>query len=154
MHGLEKRTTYSGPPSRPRTTPGLYQYDTLGWTTSTGYGSTTGWFANVFTAAATEQVAAASFYTASPNATYTLYVYTNVGSSGPTGGTLAGTQSGTIADAGYHTITLSTPVTVTSGQKFSVVVRLTTPGYTYPIAIEYPVGGYSSGPRPPAARVT
>jgi C1A family cysteine protease len=121
-----------------------YQYDTLGWTTSTGYGSTTGWLANVFTAAATEQVAAASFYTASPNATYTLYVYTNVGSSGPTGGTLAGTQSGTIADAGYHTITLSTPVTVTSGQKFSVVVRLTTPGYTYPIAIEYPVGGYSS----------
>ena len=49
----------------------VYQHDTLGWTTSTGCGSTTGWLANVFTAAATEQIAAAS-----SNATYTLHVYT------------------------------------------------------------------------------
>jgi C1A family cysteine protease len=53
-----------------------YQCDTLGWTTSMGCGSTTGWLAPVFTAAATGQVAAAGFYTASSHATYTLHVYT------------------------------------------------------------------------------
>jgi hypothetical protein len=29
-------------------------------------------------------------------------------------------------------------------QKFSVVVKLTTPGYDYPIPVEYPIAGYSS----------
>ena len=30
------------------------------------------------------------------------------------------------------------------GQEYSIVVKLTTPGYTYPIPIEYPVTDYSS----------
>ncbi|MBF0566687.1 MAG: VCBS repeat-containing protein, partial [Nitrospirae bacterium] len=123
-----------------------YQYDPLGWTENASYGcgSTTGWFANIFTAIATEQVSAVSFYTAALNSTYQVQVYTGVGTT-PTSGQLAGTTSGSISTAGYHTITLSSPVSVTSGQKFSVVVQLTTPGYNYPIPIEAPISGYSSG---------
>lgn len=124
-----------------------YDYDPLGWVNSLGYSSTTAWFANVFTAAATEPLRAVSTYAASNSSTYAISIYTGVtgGASGPTsGGTLAATTSGTFATAGYHTVVLPSPVTLTSAQKFSVVVQLTTPGYNWPIPIEYAYSGYSS----------
>ena len=79
---------------------------------------------------------AASWYDASPGSTYEVDVYVN-----PTSGPInssgqSSVTTGTITDAGYHTVRLSTPVSVTSGQKFSVVVKLTTPGYNYPIPME------------------
>ena len=46
--------------------------------------------------------------------------------------------------AGYHTVVLPNTVQLTSGQKFSVVVQLTTPGYNSPIPIESAVANYSS----------
>jgi hypothetical protein len=52
--------------------------------------------------------------------------------------------AGNIATAGYHTIGLPAPVSVSAGQKFSVVVKLTTPDYNYPIPLERPWSGYSS----------
>ncbi|MDD1655395.1 MAG: lectin like domain-containing protein, partial [Methanomicrobiales archaeon] len=122
----------------------VYQYDTLGWTNSLGYSGTTAWFANVFTATASENLAAVSFYTPTPNSAYQVQVYQN-----PTSGPIstagpATTQTGTIALPGYHTVTLATPVAVTSGQKFSIVVKLTTPNYNYPVPMESPISGYSS----------
>jgi len=42
-----------------------YEHDPLGWVSSLGYGSTTAWFASVFTAVATERLQAVSFYAAS-----------------------------------------------------------------------------------------
>ena len=121
----------------------IYQYDPLGWLSALGYGSNTAWFSNIFTASASESLAAVSFHTASPNSSYELYIYTTV-TSGPTTGSLAGSQTGTIASAGYHTISLNSPVPLISGQKFSIVMKLTTPGYNYPIPIEEPFTGYSS----------
>jgi len=47
--------------------------------------------------------------------------------------------------AGYYTIPLPSAVTLTSGQKFSIVVKMTTPGYNYPCAMEEPISGYCSG---------
>ncbi|HEY3379229.1 MAG TPA: Ig-like domain-containing protein, partial [Armatimonadota bacterium] len=123
----------------------IYQYDTLGmvdlFCTST---SGTGWFANVFTAQATETISAASWYTYLPGASYTLRVYTNP-TGGPIGtGKLIANQSGTLNFPGYQTIKLTTPVPVTAGQKFSVVVRLTTVANDFQIPVEYPWSGYSS----------
>ena len=125
----------------------IYQYDTLGWIGNTGYGSSSAWFANVFTATSNSPIAAASWYAAAPNSTYTLYVYTNpsagpISSAGP-----VATKSGTIDTAGYHTIRLDSSVPVTAGQRFSVVVKINTPGYSYPIPIERPYSGYASGAR-------
>lgn len=122
-----------------------YEYDPLGWVTSWGYSSstpTTGWFANVFTAVATEQLQAVSFYVASDNSPYTINVYTGV-TALPTSGVLAGTTSGTFTTPGYHTVVLPTPVSLTNAVKFSVVVQLTTPGYNWPIPSELAVSGYS-----------
>ena len=122
----------------------VYQYDTLGWTSSMGYSSGTAWFANVFTAAGDESLAAVSFYTPTINSVYQVQVYRDP-TTGPisTSGSVI-TQTGTIALPGYHTVTLTTPVALTSGHKFSLVVRLQTPGYSYQIPIESRIPGYSS----------
>jgi C1A family cysteine protease len=121
----------------------IYQYDPLGWTVSYGDGKDTAYFSNIFTAQSADNIAAVSFYTPTVNSRYTVYVYKNVWNS-PVSGSAAVTDSGTISVPGYHTIPLSLPAGVTQGEKFSVVVKLTTPGYQYPVALEYPYAGYSS----------
>lgn len=127
----------------------IYSHDPLGWTTSVGYGSATAWFANVFQADATaSSVKAVSFYSPVPAATYTNTLYRDVTGTNPTNGTLVKTLSGTLNKASYRTIktfkaTGAAP-TVTAGANFSVVVKLTTPGYFYPIAMERNYSGYSS----------
>lgn len=122
----------------------VYQYDPLGMTSRSGFGTTTAWFANVFTAAATERLAAVSFYTTDLNCSYEIRAYTGV-SDIPTSGTSAmPVVNGSLPLPGYHTITLPTPTTLTAGQKFSVVVKVTTSGDTYPIPVEKYYSGYSS----------
>jgi C1A family cysteine protease len=117
----------------------IYQYDPLGWTQRAGYSSHTAWFANDFTARAGDQLAAVSFYAAEPGSSYTLYV----GLGGSSSLTAAG--SGSLSVAGYHTVTLGSPVQLTGGQAFTVAVRLTTPGCYWPIPLETNIAGYSSG---------
>ena len=133
FRGVEPATNYDA----------VYQYDHLGWVGSFGFGAQAAWFANVFQATADSRVAAASWYVPSPGSSYDLYVYVNPGSS-PTSGVPAGVKSGVIASAGYQTVTLDHLVPVSAGTKFSVVVRMTTPGYNHPIACEFAVPGYSS----------
>jgi C1A family cysteine protease/chitodextrinase len=115
----------------------VYQYDPLGATGYTGWTNvTTAWFKNVFTATGNEKINAVGFYTPVANSTYSLYVYVN--------DTQATAKSGTISIAGFHTIVLDNLVQVGAGQKFSIAVCLSTPGYDHPIAIEYPLNDYSS----------
>jgi hypothetical protein len=124
----------------------IYQYDPLGWVVSFGENSETEYFANVFTAQSAENVAAVSFYTGTTDAQYQVSVYRGVQNS-PVKGTAVISESGTIGVPGYHTIPLSSPVPVDKGERFSVMVKLTTPGYKYPVAVEYPLSGFSSGAR-------
>ena len=130
----------------------VYYYDPLGWCMARGYSNPTGWFANIFTAgngsagksSGTENLAAVSFFTASPNSTYAIRVYTGVTAGDPDSGTLAiGPVAGTLVTPGYHTVALPSTVSLTSGQRFSVVVTLTTPGYNFPIPYECYVAGFS-----------
>lgn len=122
----------------------IYQYDPLGIVYPIGAGSNTAWFSNIFTAQASHNVTAVSFYALAVNSAYEVYVYTGVTAGLPRSGTLASTVTGTIPVPGYHTVALTAPAAVSSGQLFSVVVKLTTPGWNYPISIEYPEVGYSS----------
>jgi hypothetical protein len=50
---------------------------------------------------------------------------------------------GTLLAPGYHIITLANPTTVAKGSDFSVLLRLTTPGYPYPIPVQESEPGYS-----------
>lgn len=122
----------------------IYQYDPLGWVVSYGSGSDTEYFANIFTSAGSEDLQAVSFYTAVPDASYQVRVYLDC-SHNPTSGRQAGSVSGTIPIPGYHTIKLDTPIRLAQGQEFAVAVKITTPGYQYPVAMEYPYSGYTSG---------
>ncbi|AKB55149.1 Chitin binding protein [Methanosarcina barkeri MS] len=124
----------------------IYQYDPLGWVTDCGKEdtSTTLWGANIFTAKSDEVLKAVSFYTTDSNCKYILYIYTDVSSSPVTQAGPVISKSGKIPYAGYHTIPLDSKVNLKAGQKFSVVLKLTTSGYGYPIALEMPSSGYSS----------
>ena len=121
----------------------IYQYDPLGWVTSFGAGTDTAWFSNIFTSQGKEDLAAVSFYTPSVDSRYEVYVYTGITNS-PASGSPVTTKSGSISLPGYHTIKLDRTVPLAAGQKFSVVVKLTTPGYNFPIALEYPYPGFTS----------
>ena len=116
----------------------VYQYDPLGCVGSVGPGTASGntyWGANIFTAVANETVNAVGFYALAPNATYTINVQLDNGNTV--------TQSGT-ASFGYQTVSLNSTLPMTVGQSFAVILKMTTPGYKYPIAVEVPVDGYSS----------
>ena len=80
---------------------------------------------------ATASLSAVGFYTLVPGTSYEVYTGSSLGAK-----TLQHERHE--ASMGYHTVTLPTPVTVTEGQPFAVAVKVTTPGYGYPIAIEYP----------------
>jgi PKD repeat protein len=121
----------------------LYDHSPFGYIGSYGSGSTTFKFSNVYTSAGDESIQAVGFYTNEAGAEYTINVYKNP-DSGPvntTAGSLS-TRSGTAALAGYHTVKLTTPVDIQSGDKFSVVIEITNPEYIYPAVIEYNVANY------------
>lgn len=122
----------------------IYQYDPLGWTSNAGYGTTTAWFSNVYRATSNGMIRAAGWYAPAINSSYDLYIYVNPTTT-PRSGTLAASKSGTLAEAGYRTVRLDSGVVIRSGQEFTVVVRLTTPGYYWPVAIEKPYQYYSEG---------
>lgn len=122
-----------------------YSYDDLGWVTNVGGGSPTCWGANMFKATATGSIKAVGFYSNASSTAYEISIYTNCATGKPTSGTKYKTvKKGTITGLGYYTIPLGFYVPVSKGKTFSVVVKFTTKGYNYPIAVEYKMSGYSS----------
>lgn len=122
----------------------IYQYDPYGAVGNLGYDSDVGWFSNIFKSNGNEKLEASSFYVFSPNSSYNIYVYLNPKGNSPVDGVLVDSQSGIISSEGYKTIQLDKIVNLLKGQKFSVVVELTSPNTLYPITIGYPLDGYSS----------
>jgi hypothetical protein len=116
----------------------IYQYDPLGSVGGWGTGSTTTfWGANRFTATATSTLKAVGFYAEAPNTAYEIW-------QGPSTSSLSKVTQGTLPQMGFHTVTLPAGRALTSGVAFVVAVKLTTPGLNYPLALEYPLAGYSS----------
>jgi hypothetical protein len=120
----------------------IYQYDPLGDTGAFGLGSST-WGANIFTANASENLAAVSFYTLSLNAPYEVYIYADPVNGPINASGSAAYTNGTIALPGYHTIPLTSSVPLHAGQRFSVVVKFTSTDTT-PVPTEDQISGYSS----------
>lgn len=117
-----------------------YQYDTLGCDGGTAFANAgTNWMANVFTAGSDDLLSAVGFYTLQPSTAYRVYVIPNFTGS-LANGTLA--ASGTIDDAGYHTVNLSCKAALTQGHPFAVEVEFI--GSDTAIPLEGPVAGYSS----------
>ncbi len=123
-----------------------YGYDDLGWYWNFGnVSNNTYWMANIFKASASGQIKAVGFYTAANSNPYEIYIYTNCAAGKPTSGTkYVKAKKGTIVGKGYYTIPLGFYVPITKGKYFSVVVKLKTTGYKFPIPMEPKVSGYSS----------
>jgi C1A family cysteine protease/sugar lactone lactonase YvrE len=130
-----------------------YSYDPLGWITGMGFAnSEAAWFANVFTASAQEELEAVSFDVASNNSPYAVEIWTGITTGDPTSGTNAGGITGVASTAGYHTFSLASPIPLASGTEFAVVVKLTTPGYSFPVPLQKAMAGYSSAATGSAGR--
>ncbi len=123
----------------------IYQYDPLGWVLDSGYENETAYAANIFTAADSEKLAAVSTYALSQNMNYEIKIYTGVNTGQPTSGELQLTQAGSFTNGGYFTIPLNSAVSLAAGEKFSVAIRFTTPGYGFPVPIEYALYDFRDG---------
>jgi len=124
----------------------IHDYDPLGWCNTYGFDSETGWFANVFPLSEDAMLKAVSFYVAAESASYQVRVYSDVSpdASGGFRGTLVtGPLVGSLDIPGYRRVAMSGDVVLPGGKNFAVEVRLTTPGYLFPVPLELPLEGYS-----------
>lgn len=99
--------------------------------------------ANVFTAEKEEKLSAVSVLTGSENVSYTVTIYRLTEEDLPESGTLCATVSGTFAYGGYHTIPLEDEISLSAGERFSVVLELE--GEDAYILIEQCGSSYYSG---------
>ncbi|MDD5360086.1 MAG: lectin like domain-containing protein [Sulfurovaceae bacterium] len=116
----------------------VYQHEKRGMVNSV-YGAAESMFgANVFTATQSETLSAIGFFTNSVECEYTVSIYLNP-HSGPinTSGAIQ-TFTSYVPDAGYHTLHLPKTITLTSGQKFSVVLSgKTKENWFVPLCCDY-----------------
>jgi C1A family cysteine protease len=124
----------------------LYYWDEAGWVNDAGYGTIDyAWMANVFTMTASGTLTHVDFWATSNNAAYNISIYQD---GNPANGLPAPLtwQNGTCLEAGYYSIALTSPVSVTAGLPYTIAVKMTTPGWDYPLPIEYVLTGTHEPP--------
>lgn len=114
----------------------IYQSDLSGWVGQLGYGKDNAYFANVYTAKEDEELMAAGFYATGRDTSYEIYCAADT-EGGPDLSNRVLMAEGTLEDAGYYTIDFEKPLAIIKGQRFAVIVYITTPGSVHPVAIEY-----------------
>lgn len=128
---------------------GIYQSDLRGWVGQIGYGSDTVWFSNVYEAQKNERLEAAGFYATAPDTSYEIYVVPQAGSEteitkGYAFDRRVFLAKGSFDEAGYYTVPfvslLRKELSLKEGERFAVIVKITTPNAIHPAAIEYDAG--------------
>ena len=124
----------------------IYQYDELGCTfwyypgneentdsdkNELADAETTVWFANIFKAAETDTIRAASLYVPDAGTTYEISVYRSCSPNEPMSGELAATVVTDSLIPGYNTVEFDTPAAVPADSLFSVVVKAVVPEGNY-----------------------
>ncbi len=99
-----------------------YQYDGSGNYYNSEEMVTGDSIAQVFTANGNETLEAVALALYGDNTDYTVKVYTGCAVDDPTSGTLAATKTGNFDYWGYRTIKLDSPVTLSPGQRFAIVI--------------------------------
>lgn len=116
----------------------IYQSDLCGWVGQMGYDRESIYGANVFRAKDAEQIEAAGFYATGKDTSYDVYVvkdFKDTESLDPANRIKV--AEGQLSNAGYYTIRFNKPVNVEKGERFAVMIYITTPNAVYPMAIEY-----------------
>ncbi len=115
----------------------IYQSDLCGWMGQIGYDTQDEIYgANVYEAREEEQLYAAGFYATEGNTSYELYVAADVEDIGSLNQRRL-VAKGRLKDSGYYTISWEEPVALKKGQRFAVILHITTPGAVHPMAVEY-----------------
>lgn len=120
----------------------IYQTDVCGWQGQQGYDQESCYFANVYTAESAETLESVGFYTTDENSSYEIYAVKPFEDTDSFGNRMLLT-SGWIENSGYFTIELEEPVELEAGERFAVVVKITTPGATNPVVVEMHKDVYS-----------
>ena len=116
----------------------IYQSDLCGWVGQMGYDRESIYGANVFRAKGAEQIEAAGFYATGKDTSYDVYVvkdFKDTSSLEPANRIKV--AQGQLSNAGYYTIRFNNPVEVEAGERFAIMIYITTPNAVYPMAIEY-----------------
>lgn len=114
----------------------IYQSDLCGWVGHLGYNKESIYGANVFTAKADENLKAASFYATGKDSEYELFIVRNFEDETSFENKIP-VASGKLSNAGYYTIDFTQEISVDAGERYAVVLHITTPGAVHPLAIEY-----------------
>lgn len=116
----------------------IYYYDEGGWNYNRGWGDTTAWGLCWFVPTENTYATRIEFWTNDTNTTVDCYLYddwswTAPGPSGTLSNLLASKTGVSFTEAGYHSVALDTPVSLTNGDGVAVVVKFQTSTYGYPI---------------------
>lgn len=117
----------------------IYQSDLCGWIGQIGYGEETAWAMNVYQTQGVESLEAVGFYAIGENTEYEIYINRSLPEN-PSDGQLSKGElvgKGQVDYQGYYTINLDQDVLLNSGERFGVMVKITTKDAVHPIAIEY-----------------
>ena len=110
----------------------IYQSDLCGWQGVLGYEQSYAYFANVYENV--EQLKAVGFYATDVDTTYSVYIVEDF-KDASSFQNMNMVATGKFNNAGYYTVDLDEPVTLSKG-KYAVVVRIDTPNSLRPVAVE------------------
>lgn len=114
----------------------IYQSDLCGWVGQLGFNKESAFGANIFTAENTENLSAAGFYALGTDTEYKLYVAQDFKNTNSLNERQL-VASGQLSSAGYYTIPFDKTVSVEKGERFAIILEITTPDSVHPLAIEY-----------------
>lgn len=117
----------------------IYQTDLCGWRGNLGYDKESAYFANVYQTTGKEELEAVSFYAVDVDTYYEIGVCRRFSSSEDLNGDLDILASGTLKYSGYYTIELDESVILDYDEKYAIVMYISTPNATRPIAVEVSV---------------
>ena len=114
----------------------IYEYDESGWCGTLGFThSETAYASNVYTAKKDEVLKAMSFYATVPGTEYEAYVCKNFKGTVSLANDMELVSKGTFKRSGYYTVKFD-GIDVNEGDKYAVIIKVTTPESTKPIAVE------------------
>lgn len=115
----------------------IYQSDLCGMVGYMGYGRDNAYFANVYTAKSNEEVEAVSFYATGKNTSYSIFFVNDFENVDDLTNKRKLITSGKFENAGYYTVKLTEDIKINKGENYAIIVNITTPNSTKPVAVEY-----------------
>lgn len=115
----------------------IYQSDLCGYVGQLGYGEESAYFANAYTAEEDEKIMAVGFYATGIDTEYSIYICEDFQDISSLNKRSDPVMTGKLKNSGFYTIDLDNSVKIEAGQKYAVIVRITTPNSERPVAVEY-----------------